>query len=495
MTWQLNSSKRNGAALVGLALAVCGIALARLLRRRRLFSSLPPMCPLSMRETLREMTARGTPPGWLYRTRHELGTSVFRLRIPALEHFVVVCDAETARTILLDTKAEKPQNFYKPMAQVTGGIGTIFTKKTHGEGWEHARKGSAHAFTSVRISNNMAAAAPHLADLDAVMAEHARGQAPMPVSETMVRLTVDIIGSTGFGGYPMNALLDSDEASASDGRQFMLDLETALLEFTSKQTLNPLRRFTHAWHPEVIEAKAAALRLMHFAQRILDVYRASGRCEHDADSLIAHLCNNQMYPSDSERCADVLTYLVAGHDTTGYTLSWILCELARNPEIQDKLAGEVEEKGTESPYLQLIIKEGLRLHPVGALGSIRTCATDVATRDGGVIPAGSSCLMPFYVIFREGWIENPTSFVPERWKVGAPQAKDLERLIFPFSLGRRDCIGQRMAMAQLRTVLAHISPRYKLSIAREPVSDYFLTLKPANAFLHVSLREQGPKRA
>ena len=57
-----------------------------------------------------------------------------------------------------------------------------------------------------------------------------------------------------------------------------------------------------------------------------------------------------------------------------------------------------------------------------------------------------------------------------------------------FSLGRRDCIGQRMAMAQLRTVLAHIAPRYTLRIASEPVADYFLTLKPANAALHVSLR-------
>jgi photosystem II stability/assembly factor-like uncharacterized protein len=102
--------------------------------------------------------------GWLYRTRHAMGASVFRLRIPALEHFVVVCDAETARTILMDAHAEKPR-MYKPMVQITGGIETIFTKKTYGEGWEHARKSSAHAFTSARIASNMGASAPHLADL------------------------------------------------------------------------------------------------------------------------------------------------------------------------------------------------------------------------------------------------------------------------------------------------------------------------------------------
>ena len=475
-------SARPRAALVGIALSACGFVLVQLFRKRR---RIPPVCPLSTRETLREMTARGTPPGWLYRMRRTMGTSVFCLRIPSWEYFVVVCDSETARTILMDPQAEKPR-MYKPMSELTDGVENIFTKKTYGQGWEHARKGSAHAFTTARISSNMGASAPHLADLDVVMESHARRQEPMHVAETMARLTVDIIGSVGFGGYPMNALCGSD--GESDGRKFMTDLETCLLEYTSKRALNPLRRFTHFWHPEVREAKAAARRLMCFAQRVLDVYRARVGADRDADSLIAHLCNNKMYRNERERCADVVTYLIGGHDTTGYTLAWILCELASNPAIQDKLAEDVEQHGTESAYLQQIIKEGLRLHPVGALGSVRTCSTDIATPDGTVIPAGSSCLMPFYVIFREQWIIDANAFVPERWAPGAAQRRDLEQLVFPFSLGRRDCIGQRMAMAQLRTVLAHIAPRYTLRIASEPVADYFLTLKPANAALHVSLR-------
>ena len=84
-----------------------------------------------MCETLREMTARGTTPSWMYRTSHDLGTSILRLRISALAHFMVVCDAEAAHTILMDTKTEKPRTFYKPMTQVTDGFTTIFTKKTY----------------------------------------------------------------------------------------------------------------------------------------------------------------------------------------------------------------------------------------------------------------------------------------------------------------------------------------------------------------------------
>jgi len=441
------------------------------------------MYRLSIRETLQQINARGTPPLWLYRVRREMGKSVFRLNIPLFQHFVVVCDAEATRTILNNPRSEKTAA-YKPIRNVTGGIENIFTKMTYGEGWEHARKGSALAFTSAHIFATMDACAPHLADLDIIMTGHAQRNEPIPVSETMMRLTVDIIGSTGFGGFAMNALRGPDETS--DGRQFLHDLEIALVEFTSKYVVNPLRRFKF-WDAEVIKAKACSRRMMRLAQRIIDVYRASGKAGQDSNSLIAHLCNND-YRDDRDRCADVLIYLLAGHDTTGNSIAWTLYELARNPEIQDKLAADVAQNGTNSPYLQLVIKESLRLHPAVALGSIRASGADVPTADGCVIPAGSWCLCPFYVIFREEWIEHPLTFLPSRWAAGSPQREDLERLVFPFSLGRRDCIGQRMAMAQLRTVLAHILPRYRLAVAQEPIADYFLTLKPAHALLHVSIR-------
>ncbi len=246
------------------------------------------------------------------------------------------------------------------------------------------------------------------------------------------------------------------------------------------------RRFM-VWHPEVRGAKVASRWLVGFAQRILDSYRASDKREGDTDSLISFLCAADTYKSDRERCADVVMYLIAGHDTTGYTLAWVLCELAGHPAIQDKLASELEAQGHESPYLQQVIKEGLRLHPVAALGAIRTTCADVAAPDG-IIPAGSTCLIPFYVAFREAWIDDAETFVPERWSEQAPQRKELERRVFPFSLGKRDCIGQRMAMAQLKTVLAHVVPRYRLTMAREPTADYFLTLKPAGATVHVALR-------
>jgi hypothetical protein len=205
--------------------------------RRRARARLPPMCPMGMAATVREMTARGTTPAWLRRVRRELGASVFRLNIPCWPHFVVVCHHETAREVLMQPLSEKPP-MYKPMARASG-CPSMFTKKTFGEGWAPARKGSAHAFTSARISANMAASAPHLSNLDVIMTRYAKGGEPLPVAETMVRLTVDIIGSTGFGGFRMNALLGSDETS--EGRQFMHQLEIALLEFTAKQALNPLR--------------------------------------------------------------------------------------------------------------------------------------------------------------------------------------------------------------------------------------------------------------
>eukprot|EP00961_Rhodomonas_salina_P148396 1997574-Rhodomonas_salina.1 len=227
---------------------------------------------------------------------------------------------------------------------------------------------------------------------------------------------------------------------------------------------------------------------MDQAHRILDVYRASGKLENDEDSLIGFLCRNENYPSDDERCCDVLAYLIAGHDTTGYTIAWILCELAKHPDIQEKLAADVKEHGKDSAYLQCVIKEGLRVNSVASLGSVRRNAEDVKTPDGTFIPAGSTIMTPMHLMLREPWIERAKEFVPERWAEGAPQKSLLESKIFPFSLGKRNCVGQRLALSSIKNLLLHLVPRYEFGMVKEPVADYFLTLKPAGAELSFTPR-------
>uniref|UniRef100_A0A7S0QJV4 Cytochrome P450 n=1 Tax=Cryptomonas curvata TaxID=233186 RepID=A0A7S0QJV4_9CRYP len=185
--------------------------------------------------------------------------------------------------------------------------------------------------------------------------------------------------------------------------------------------------------------------------------------------------------------------LVAGHDTTGYTLAWTLVELARNPPVQERLLAELDAanpgRGPWGPErlgglvcLGGVIKEAMRLWPVAALGSGRVVEGDLPAGEF-TVPRGAETLLPFFVIHRTG-IERPDEFVPERWE--DPAAADaLGRLFLPFASGRRNCVGQNLAMLELRMVLAALVQRFSVALApgAEVTAESFLTMRPAGALL------------
>ena len=111
----------------------------------------------------------------------------------------------------------------------------------------------------------------------------------------------------------------------------------------------------------------------------------------------------------------MLIFLIAGHDTTGYSLSWILIEISRHPEVYAKIKAEIEEHIPPGPsrdhmsmddlsrlaYMDMVIKEGMRLWPVTSLGSLRILSKDIEYNNM-LLPSGSTILMPFYSISRTG---------------------------------------------------------------------------------------------
>eukprot|EP00292_Cryptomonas_paramecium_P034389 CAMPEP_0113726768 /NCGR_PEP_ID=MMETSP0038_2-20120614/40669_1 /TAXON_ID=2898 /ORGANISM="Cryptomonas paramecium" /LENGTH=209 /DNA_ID=CAMNT_0000657519 /DNA_START=411 /DNA_END=1040 /DNA_ORIENTATION=- /assembly_acc=CAM_ASM_000170 len=177
-------------------------------------------------------------------------------------------------------------------------------------------------------------------------------------------------------------------------------------------------------------------------------------------SIIANIIRCP-YPNEGQRAADVLTLLIAGHDTTGYTLAWTLVELSRQPRVLAKMREELDRanpsRGEWSsdqvsglPYFHAVLKESMRLWPVAANGAGRKTFVDVPLEDGSVIPAGSDILIPFLPLFRSG-IANPDDFIPERWvDEGNPDSERLAQLYMPFALGKRNCAGQNLAMLELR---------------------------------------------
>lgn len=215
---------------------------------------------------------------------------------------------------------------------------------------------------------------------------------------------------------------------------------------------------------------------------------------------------------------NVRMFLFAGHDTTASTLAYALWELATQPETQERLRKEVDELFESLPdgeqptykqymqlrYLDAVVKETLRLH--APAGIARRAAEDITLNKGDrtfVIPKDASVyVFPLYThLSKEAWEDRPETFVPERFldeqdaaaAGGARQSSKTQTKTpwFPFSVGPRNCLGQSLANAELKTIISQIIRRYTVRPSKgaaEPIPILLLTIKPHQVLLDFERR-------
>ncbi|ETN65477.1 cytochrome P450 4C1 [Anopheles darlingi] len=178
--------------------------------------------------------------------------------------------------------------------------------------------------------------------------------------------------------------------------------------------------------------------------------------------------------SDTDIREEVDTFMFAGHDTTTSCISFACYHLSRNPAIQQKVYEEIQEivgpdaariELTNSTlqdlrYLDLVIKETLRINPsVPIFG--RRSAGDM-TIDGVPVPKGMEFVILIYALHNDPeFYPEPERFDPERFSEEAQAARPPYSYI-PFSVGARNCIGQRYAMLEIKTVLVKVLANYRL---------------------------------
>lgn len=173
---------------------------------------------------------------------------------------------------------------------------------------------------------------------------------------------------------------------------------------------------------------------------------------------------------------EVMTLLLAGHETTAGMLTWAWSLLSKHPEITRRLHTELDSVlGGRLPsvadlskltYTRMILDETLRLYPPIWMTNRPALADDEV--DGFRIPAGSIVAVVPWVTHRlpEFW-ENPEGFDPERFSE-ANKAKQVNFSYFPFGGGPRFCIGQSFAMMEGTLAPATLAQRYDLNLAPGP---------------------------
>ena len=161
---------------------------------------------------------------------------------------------------------------------------------------------------------------------------------------------------------------------------------------------------------------------------------------------------------DEEIRDELLTLLVAGHETTATALAWTIERLLRSPEKLERLRAEVE--AGEEAYLDAVVKESLRMRP--PITIVLRRLTEPMEVGGRLLPAGVSLAPCIYLVHhREDLYPEPDRFLPERFLDAQPGTYSW----IPFGGGVRRCIGAAFAQFEMKAVLRAIVSRVELRAA------------------------------
>ncbi|WP_068056947.1 cytochrome P450 [Nocardia xishanensis] len=372
----------------------------------------------------------------------------------------------------------------------------LFTAYNSEPNWQKAHNILAPSFTKeamIGYHDTMNAVA---GDLIAYWASR-RGQW-VDVAEDMNRFTLEVISKCGFD-------FTFDSFTREKTHPFVATMLRGLRYINSNANLPPIIQKT-VGRSASIQHKRDIAYVHEVVDEIIATRKSSGTVGEHSDLLDRMLTVPD--PETGETLDDlnirnqILTFLVAGHETSAGVLAFALYEIARNPGIAARAREELAERFpgqshltiafddvAKLRYIRRIVDETLRLWPV-APGYFREARHDVVIGDGRYhFKAGEWVLVLTLQAHRDKtvWGEDAEKFDPDRWLPG--RQRD-QRAYKPFGTGLRACIGRQFAYHEVMLALAHLlrefdfehDPGYKLDIKEQ------ITLKPSGFKLRLSPR-------
>ena len=359
-------------------------------------------------------------------------------------------------SLIEEVLSKQNQNFIKDISyRVLKGVFGDGLLLSDGELWKRHRRLMQSAFNSDRIATY---ASTIVADTAQMLTKWQPGKI-RDVHQEMSQLTVKVITQAMFGVDVTETALEIGEALDTIMLNYFHQAETSFLLPT--------------WLPTSSNRKAhqATKRLNEIVYAIIDQRRKVPK-----DDLLSKML--QVQDEDGSQLThqelrdEVMTLLLAGHETTANALTWTLMLLAQNPEAEAKLREEVQSVlGERLPtiadipqlrYTEMVIKESMRLYPPAwTLGREVTHDCQIGNYR---LNRGATVYVSQWVVHRDPrFFQNPEQFCPERWQDNLEQR--LPRCTyFPFGAGPRVCIGKVFAMMEATLILAMIAQKFRLTL-------------------------------
>ncbi|KAG4147047.1 hypothetical protein ERO13_D05G198800v2 [Gossypium hirsutum] len=342
-----------------------------------------------------------------------------------------ISDPDMIKEVTINTSGSFDKLGFNPMSRMLFGQGLVGLK---GEEWALHRRIANQAFNMERVKGWV----PEIVAATTKMLEEweeergGRDEFELEVNKELHNLSADVISRTAFG------------SSFEEGKRIFM-LQEQQMEL--------------------------------FSKAIRSIYIPGFRNQDDKEERL----------EEEEIINECKTFYFAGKETAANALSWALLLLALNPEWQDKARDEVvgicgtdmlpaAEHLSELKIVSMIVNETLRLYSPAVM-LMREAVKDFKLGKLDV-PAGTQLYLALSAVHRDTdiWGEDANKFKPSRFK---EPRKHLASFI-PFGLGPRICVGQNLAMAEMKIVLAMIIRQYSLAVSSTYVHAplLFITLQP-----------------
>lgn len=317
----------------------------------------------------------------------------------------------------------------------------------------------------------------------------ARGEA-FDVATEMMGLTLRIVGEALFS-------TDTGEAGARLGQAF-----TTVQAYLMKIFYQPLLALPFVPAPGKRQFLRAQAVLDQAVEAIIQQRRQHPQARGDLLSMLLEARDEETGASMDDRQvhAEVLTLLVAGHETTAVCLGWTWYLLAEHPAVERKLHAELAatlggraptvDDLPNLPYTRMVVEESLRLYPPAWTFSRASIEDDEI--GGYSIPKKAMVLVSPYTMHRHpAFWERPEEFDPERFT--PERSANRPRFAYcPFGGGPRQCIGNLFALTEAQLILATVAQRYRLRVVPgHPVEPEPLVTLRLKHGLRVTLERAG----
>ncbi|WP_171102432.1 MULTISPECIES: cytochrome P450 [unclassified Ruegeria] len=392
------------------------------------------------------------------------------VRGPLNIHYI--CDPEMITELLVGQGRSFPKaKFTKDIIGSAVGNGLILSE---GEKWRQQRR----RYSPLFAARNLPVLARHFAETGMEVADSlAENEGPVDMAQIAPASTLTNISRVIFSG--------NEEVSAEQIRVGLI----AYFNYISDLSLFDLMGLPK-WLPRKkwVVSKAPVTKMRDLARLVIEQRRAENR-EEPQDFLDFMIEALKTDFEDKETTVDnLLTFVVAGHETSANALAWGYYLLALNPEVQNSIrneilsvraSGPIEFADLEKmPLLRAHIKETLRLYPSAAFFA-RDATADVEIK-GIKIAKGDALFYPVYSLHRnERLWDAPAEYRPERFmNANLPRGQYI-----PFGDGPRICIGAQYAETEIMVLMASLLRRINFSLSDFEIPEPVLTF---------TMRTSGP---